>query len=83
MDSQALNEMLSQDDPPTTQTYIAYISKPGSYQRVLTINAYDLDGAWAYANAAVAGTAWTVVRIILQPVYTGNVEGGDGTAADA
>lgn len=83
MDSQALNDLLSQDDPPVTQTYIAYISKPGSYQRTLTINAVDIDTAWTYANAVVAGTAWTVVRIILQPPYTGNAVSGDDNAAGA
>lgn len=73
------------NDDPTTQAYVATLSKPHSYTRSLLINAVSLDDAWAIANAAVAGTAWTVIRVIVQPPYTGNVQApdADGTATES
>lgn len=62
------------DIPPVDSTTIAYLatfSKAGSYAHYAVVNAHNIDEAWTIAQAVVAGTAWTVTRVIVQPVYTG------------
>lgn len=61
-------------DALATQPYVATLSRPGSYTRTSLLNAVDIDNAWAIARAAVAGTEWSVIRVILQPIWTGNAD---------